>query len=351
MRSSHLTHPALAAVALTGVVGALTGTPVSAAPVPTGQVFAVNPVQSSGNENLTDHKDAATAELAAQYVTVPLTDLDGSGYLRGTWANVRGTTGDLAKISSTGTFVYDRHDDRFEQVMAYYWVTEAQHYLQSLGFGGANGDLRPVNAESQDVRLNQYGVDNSFSWDKKDLLRFGKGGVDDAEDAEVIVHEYGHAVHDAQVPGFGSSEEAGSIGEAFGDYLAVSVGLWASTQNGWVPKTSAACVADWDSVSYTRLSETVTEHCLRRVDGNKTIADVEGEVHADGEIWSRALWDIRTALGDTAANRIIINAQFSFKADTSFAAAATTTVKTAKDMYGQSAADAVTAAFHARGIL
>jgi zinc metalloprotease ZmpB len=351
VRNSHLTRPAFAAVALTGLVGALTGTPVSAAPVPTGQVFAVNPVQSSGNENLTDHKDAATAELAAQYVTVPLTDLDNSGYLRGTWANVRGTTGDLAKISSTGTFVYDRHDDRFEQVMAYYWVTEAQHYLQSLGFGGANGDLRPVNAESQDIRLNQYGVDNSFSWDKKDLLRFGKGGVDDAEDAEVIVHEYGHAVHDAQVPGFGSSEEAGSIGEAFGDYLAVSVGLWASTQNGWVPKTSAACVADWDSVSYTRLSETVTEHCLRRVDGNKTVADVEGEVHADGEIWSRALWDIRTALGDTVANRIIINAQFSFKADTTFAAAATSTVKTAKDMYGQSAANAVTAAFHARDIL
>jgi zinc metalloprotease ZmpB len=280
-------------------------------------------------------------------VTVPLTDLDGSGYLRGTWANVRGTTGDLAKISSTGTFVYDRHDDRFEQVMAYYWVTEAQHYLQSLGFGGANGDLRPVNAESQDIRLNQYGVDNSFSWDKKDLLRFGKGGVDDAEDAEVIVHEYGHAVHDSQVPGFGSSEEAGSIGEAFGDYLAVSVGLWAAAQNGWAVRTPPACVADWDSISYT----STVPHCLRRVDGNKTIADVEGEVHADGEIWSRALWDIRTALGDTVANRVIINAQFSFKADTTFAAAATTTVKTAKDMYGQSAAGAVTAAFHARGIL
>jgi len=232
--------------------------------------------------------------------------------------------------------------------MAYYWVTEAQHYLQSLGFGGANGDLRPVNAESQDIRLNQYGVDNSFSWDKKDLLRFGKGGVDDAEDAEVIVHEYGHAVHDSQVPGFGSSEEAGSIGEAFGDYLSVSVGLWASAQNGWVPKTPPACVADWDSISYT--SE--VPHCLRRLDaGLHYPADKTGEVHHDGTIWSQALWDIRTALGDTEANRIIINAQFSFKADTSFAAAATTTVNTAKSMYGQPAADAVTAAFHARGIL
>ena len=49
----------------------------------------------------------------------------------------------------------------------------------------------------------------------------------------MIVHEYGHAVHAAQVPGFGTSEEAGSIGEAFGDYLACRVGLAADKQYGW----------------------------------------------------------------------------------------------------------------------
>ena len=80
------------------------------------------------------------------------------------------------------------------------------------------------------------------------------------------MHEYGHSVQDDQVPGFGSTEEAGSIGEAFGDYLAVSVGLWASAQNGWAVQTPPACVADWDSVSYT----STVPHCLRRVDGNKT---------------------------------------------------------------------------------
>ena len=78
--------------------------------------------------------------------------------------------------------------------MAYYWVTEAQKYFQSLGFGA---NIRPpINMESQDVRINQWGQDNSYSWDKHDVMRFGKGGVDDAEDAEVILHEYGHAVQD-----------------------------------------------------------------------------------------------------------------------------------------------------------
>src|SRR6185312_17052876 len=99
----------------------------------------------------------------------------------------------------------------FEQVMAYYWITEAQNYIQRLGFG--SGAFRPINNESQDVRINQLGIDNSFSWDKKDLLRFGKGGVDDAEDAEVILHEYGHAIQDSEVAGFGEGPEAGGIGE------------------------------------------------------------------------------------------------------------------------------------------
>ena len=38
----------------------------------------------------------------------------------------------------------------------------------------------------------------------------------------MIVHEYGHSVQDDQVPGFGTSLEAGAIGEAFSDYLAVA---------------------------------------------------------------------------------------------------------------------------------
>jgi hypothetical protein len=308
----------------------------------TGAVFKVNPVQSSGDESLTDQKDSAAAVPAAEYATVQLRNLDGSGYLRGSWVNVRAETGDPA-YSPTGVFVYRRDDDRFEQVMAYFWTNEAQEYLQSLGFGSTLG---AVNAESQDVRTNQWGQDNSFSWDRHDIIRFGKGGVDDAEDAEVIVHEYGHAVHDSQVPGFGSSLEAGSIGEGFADYLAVTVGLNADQRYGWPINAPAACVADWDSVSYT----STVPHCLRRVDSSKVYSDRVGEVHADGEIWSRALWDIRNVLGATIADRIIINAQFRFAPDTSFSEAAQATIATAQEMAGSAAATTVQAAFRARQI-
>src|SRR5262245_10562399 len=101
-----------------------------------GSVFVSNPVQSLGNESLTDQKDSDAAVPASAYHTVTLTNLDGSGFLSGDYANVVSETGNPA-FSNTNTFVYTRHQDEFEQVMAYYWVTQAQLYMHSLGFGDA----------------------------------------------------------------------------------------------------------------------------------------------------------------------------------------------------------------------
>jgi hypothetical protein len=60
--------------------------------------------------------------------------------------------------------------------MAYHWVTQAQRYLQSLGF-------TDVDNRQQLLRINQYGGDNSFYRDgsSKLTITLGKGGVDDAE--------------------------------------------------------------------------------------------------------------------------------------------------------------------------
>jgi hypothetical protein len=100
------------------------------------------------------------------------------------------------------------------------------------------------------------------------------------------------------VPGFGSSVDAGAIGESFGDYFAVTVGLDAAKDHGWPVLAPEACVMDWDATSYTDTEP----HCLRRLDTNLTVADRTFRVHFDGQIWSRALRDIRAgyvALGKT----------------------------------------------------
>jgi hypothetical protein len=306
----------------------------------TGRIFFPNPVATLQDQTLTDQKDADYAALQPAYRIVTLTNLDGSGFLCGDWACVVSETGDPA-FSPDNTFLYNRHDDHFEQVMGYYWVTEAQKYIQSLGFGVTR---RPINKEAQDIRINQIGIDNSYSWDKHDVLRFGKGGVDDAEDAEVILHEYGHAMMDSQMTpfGYGTSVEAGSIGEGFGDYWAATV------SNVIAPTPDPACIADWDSVSYT----VSTPHCLRRIDLDLHYPqDLNSAVHHDGQIWSRALWDIRNALGNFKADTIILEAQFDFAPDTTMPAAAQATVNAAQRLYGHSAANAVRSAFQTRGIL
>jgi len=332
-----------AVLALATASAALATKPGSGSSNGTARVFVPNPVQDLGDQTLTDQKDADYAALHDAYHVVPLTNLDGSGFLSGDYATIVASTGNLA-YSPTNTFLYNRHQDEFEQVMAYYWITEAQLYIQSLGFG-SGGTLPPINEEPQRLRINQWGADNSFATEHKDEMRLGKGGVDDAEDAEVILHEYGHAIHFAQGFQF-SSEEAGAISEGFGDYWAVTVSEHVSEALG-VQSPDPACVADWDSTSYT----STTPHCLRRVDTNLHYPDdLNGEVHHDGQIWSRALWDIRGLLGHVEADTIILNGQFGFPG-TTMTALAQSTVAAAQSLYGASAANAVTAAFEARGIL
>jgi zinc metalloprotease ZmpB len=327
----------LATVAVTVAVAAKPGNGQSNGE---GTVFLPNPVAELQDQSLTDQKDADYPALADAYHQVDLTNLDGSGRLVGDWVNVVSETGNPA-YSPTNQFNYHRNDDRFEQVMAYYWITQAQEYIQSLGFGST---LRPVNKESQDVRINQWGQDNSFSWDKKDMIKLGKGGVDDAEDAEVILHELGHAIQDSQQTpfGYGFNFEARSIGEGFGDYWAVTV------SNVIAPTPDAPCVADWDSVSYT----STTPHCLRRTDLNLHYPENvnTNSVHATGRIWSRALWDIRQALGHVKADTIILESHFGQR-DPTMRELALSTVAAAQRLYGNSAARAVRASFEARGIL
>jgi zinc metalloprotease ZmpB len=324
------------AVALVAIPSAWGKKPSSGSSTGTARVFLPNPVADLQNESLTDQKDADYPALQAAYHTVGLTNLDGSGYLCGAWACVYSETGNPA-YSPTNTFSYNRHDDEFEQTMAYYWVTEAQKYIQSLGFGSV---LRPINMQPQRLRINQLGYDNSFATTQPTTeLRFGKGGVDDAEDAEVILHEYGHAIHFSQNFDFGG--EGGAISEGFGDYWAVTVSDHIS------PTPDEPCVADWDSVSYTR----DVPHCLRRVDTDLHYPeDLRGEVHADGRIWSRALWDIRNAVGPATADTVILQGSFDFPG-TTMTDLANRTVLAAQGLYGNGVALKVKKAFQDRGIL
>ncbi len=277
----------------------------------TGQVFLVNAIVATRDNSLSDQKDIATAVPQAAYRSVTLLGLDGSGFLDGTYAS---SSASKRRVSSASqTFVFDRSADGFSETMGYYYLDYAQRYIQSLGFTN-------VNNRQQVFSVDRYKKDNSFYQPSTKNITYGTGGVDDAEDADVVWHEYGHSILDNQVPGYGTTLEADSIGEGFGDYLAGSLG--AQLSGGF----QDACVAEWDATSY---SSTIPP-CLRRLDGTKHYPEsVVSEVHDDGEMWSAALWQIRTALGGTKADTVILQHHFLLTADTSFNQAANALVTAA----------------------
>jgi Zn-dependent metalloprotease len=258
----------------------------------TGQVFKDNAVVATQNNNLVDGNDANAAVPTAAYSTVTLQGLNGNNRLDGTFAS--GSNSRTRAVGTNNSFIFLRHSNAFSETMAYFHIDFAQRYIQSLGFTN-------VNNRQQVFAVDRSTADNSSYSPSTRRITYGTGGVDDAEDGEVIIHEYGHSVQDNQVPGFGATEEGGAMGEGFGDYLAatVSASLTGSFQ--------ITCIAEWDATSYAA----GVPHCLRRLDSTKHYPqDQDGEVHDDGEMWSASLFQIRTALGAATADKVIIQAHF-----------------------------------------
>jgi Zn-dependent metalloprotease len=280
----------------------------------TGQIFKDNAVVATKNNNLLDQNDSAAAVPTSAYSTVTLQGLTGNGKLDGQFAS--GSASKSRASSSANSFIFTRNTKAFSETMAYFHIDLAQRYIQSLGFTN-------VNNRQQVFAIDRLTADNSFYSPSNRQISFGTGGVDDAEDGEVIVHEYGHSIQDNQVPGFGSSLQGGSMGEGFGDY-------WAATVNATlVSGFQETCVAEWDATSYA----SGVPHCLRTLDSTKHFPeDVAGEVHDDGELWSASLWQIRTLLGAAKADKLVLQAHFLLSSNANFSDGSNALVTAAKNL-------------------
>ncbi|MBI4850333.1 MAG: M36 family metallopeptidase [Acidobacteria bacterium] len=266
----------------------------------TGKVFNVNAVVATRNNGLRDNNNADSAVPSSAYSTVTLQGLVGNGFLDGQYASSKNTKKRVS--NSSNSFIYTRSSDGFSEVMVYHFIDYTQRYIQSLGFTN-------INNRQIAYTVNSSRADNSFYSPSSKSLNFGTGGVDDAEDAEVVFHEYGHSIQDNQVPGYGSSREGGAMGEGFGDYLAGSVG--AQLSGGF----QDVCVAEWDATSYS----SANPPCLRRLDSTKHYPEsVVNEVHADGEMWSAALWQIRASIGASRADKVILQSHFLLTSSANF---------------------------------
>ena len=102
----------------------------------------------------------------------------------------------------------------------------------------------------------------------------------------MIAHEYGHALQSVYAPGFPVSEQGMAVAEGFADYVAAR-----HVEDATGDARRALCLFAWDARG-------LGADCARRLDGHLVYPrDLTGESHADGGIWSEALWSLRSALG------------------------------------------------------
>lgn len=303
-----------------------------------GIVFRPNPVVALNRDDLFDKKDREQDIFKKAYKKIKLKDLKAGGYLKGLYVDTTNTPNSAR--SSNHKFIYSREDDRFEEVMVYYHIDAMQRYIQSLGFKDGKAIL------NRPIKVNVHGStdDNSYydpSTGKRDLT-FGDGGVDDAEDADVIIHEYGHAMQDAIVRRFGLTNEGRAMGEGFGDYLAGSFFY------KFKKKSRKVKIAEWDAKGYAG----GPQECLRRLDSQKYYPeDMEGEEHVDGEIWSACLWKVRKLLGRKRADTVIIESHFYLNQYSDFQDGAEAIIMANDNLYNGWRSKALNKIFNDRGIL
>ena len=296
----HHHHPAATAISSIPPKAAIPPAEVSFMLDGTGNVFDPDPLAAPnatyGQTGYVDNSDNNSSQLLAQQVSVTLPDITFSGgqyRLVGPYAEIVDTESPFRGTfaQATPNWNFNRQNNAFEAANVYYHIDASMRYLnEDIGVnvmptqytGGARFDPSGLN-----------NADNSHYTGGNGVVAFGDGGVDDAEDSDVVHHELGHALHD-WITGENLSQVNG-LSEGCGDYWAVSynrsLGFWNSSQApyNWVFR--------WDGHNQFWGG--------RNVNTTKTYPNnLVGQVHTDGGIWAAAMMQVWDAIGKANSDRI-----------------------------------------------
>lgn len=267
----------------------------------TGMVFNPDPLSAAHAAyagGYLDNNDANSPELTAARTSVVLPDID----LTGGVYRLKSQYLDIADFEApnkglftqpTNDFSYTRDNDAFEAVNSFYHLDQSMRYINStLGV-----PCLPNNAALFQFDPSGFnGADNSHFLPSTDQIAFGEGSIDDAEDADVVLHEFGHGIHDWLTGGHGS--QTTGLGEGCGDYWAQS---YSRSLNQW---TSAEAnyqkVFTWDgNDSWSGRSTGVTA-TYPQTGGTNT------EIHTYGQIWATALMKIFDVIGRAKTDKAFL---------------------------------------------
>ncbi|NOY93030.1 MAG: hypothetical protein GXP55_17740 [Deltaproteobacteria bacterium] len=317
-----------------------------------GRVWDPNPVVADGMTSDVELQDLTSARfLTGRYVRVSSCSATGSSC----------SAAQRAMADSDGNFLFDpvdpSFDDPFAEVNVYFHVDRvARFFRDRLGFGWTCcGDTGVIEAIANYTETPGLAFENAFyspascGRGECPFLAMGQGMKDFGYDGDVIYHEYTHGVVDlvSSIVGFdidprrGVHYEPGAINEGTADYFSGSV-------------TGDPEMAEY----FTGLGGSFgAEGALRRLDNSMSCPnDLFGEVHADGNIWSGATWDVRGIVGPDEGDAIVFATLVDFPDNPDLTRAGETLLATAAAFEGMGRIDAgqlsaIQAAIETRGLV
>jgi len=160
-------------------------------------------------------------------------------------------------------------------------IAEAQ---DGSGFNNANFRTLPDGIRS---RMQQY------------LFQTASPVRDSSVDSDVVFHEYGHGISNRLIGNGGSALagiQSGALGEGWSDYWALTL-----NNNGVMAEYSTRNpIKGIRRAAYTVPADTVHDSYADLLSDDK-------RPHPDGEVWAATLWDLRTQLGATITDRLVLN--------------------------------------------
>lgn len=258
-----------------------------------GVVFRPDPLtkaQVSYGAPYIDNSDQNSAVFNAVMDTVTLKGItfnpgDGRFYLDGPYVKIEDIDPyDSVPVSSpNGNFYYTRNRSGFEDVMVYYHIDSLQRYIQSLGFNNLYSEPLRADPHGYGNQDNSHFIPNGSS----SYIGWGQGGVDDAEDADVITHEYGHALSYSGSTNTNTGTERKGLDEGIGDYIC-SAYSYDLNPFHWYE------VFTWDGHN---------EYWAGRLSNSTQTYPVGGGIYAIGTVWASCLMEIRLAIGAEASDK------------------------------------------------
>ncbi|WP_088394338.1 T9SS type A sorting domain-containing protein [Flavobacterium davisii] len=181
-------------------------------------------------------------------------------------------------------FDFTRDKPGFEAANAFYHIDNSLRYIRkTLGINCLPQKNKGL------VIFDPHGLegsDNSEYIASSDRIALGIGGIDGGEDADIILHELGHGIHD-WMTGDNSSFVEG-LGEGCADYWAQS---YSRSLNQWLPTDQEYHILfNWQGNGDLWEGRT-TNYPEKYPQGLK------GAIHTDGQIWATALMKIYDIIG------------------------------------------------------